>query len=317
MATTNHPIFRALYFYPFGSPMPGRVNEREEYRFGFNSAEKIDEYSGGGNTYDLGARMYSSRLGKMFSPDPREKEYPWQSTYAYYANSPIWLIDYKGEGGEEALEKIINLLPDDVGKSVQNTINTIKENAPDFDLSRLALGVEYAVGTETTSGVKGEANALSGKVMFLGGDDAFYVYEYFGGEIGAGGESSIGANVNAGGSFFVAYQHNPSGSHDTFDGTYSYVRGAVGETSGTLTLGFDVGVTGSASIARGETWTVFSIEGSASVGAGVSTVITGGATGGAGKVSFTERPAPKGVFETILSLPRLFNPLPISALQRK
>ncbi len=35
----------------------------------------------------------------MFNGDPREAEYPWQSTYAYYSNSPIWKIDYKGGGG--------------------------------------------------------------------------------------------------------------------------------------------------------------------------------------------------------------------------
>ncbi|HUH73690.1 MAG TPA: M15 family metallopeptidase, partial [Chitinophagales bacterium] len=68
------------------------------YRFGFNGAEKIDEIYGDDNGYDLGARMYNPRLGKMFSPDPRESEYAWQSTYAYYANSPIWQIDYNGEG---------------------------------------------------------------------------------------------------------------------------------------------------------------------------------------------------------------------------
>lgn len=34
----------------------------------------------------------------MFKIDPREAEYPWQSTYAYYSNSPISVIDYLGGG---------------------------------------------------------------------------------------------------------------------------------------------------------------------------------------------------------------------------
>ena len=54
---------------------------------------------GSGNHYDLGARMYDPRTGRMRSRDPREGEYAWQSTYAYYANSPIKQIDYNGEGG--------------------------------------------------------------------------------------------------------------------------------------------------------------------------------------------------------------------------
>ncbi len=84
--------------------MPGRSytfngnSSLNKYRFAWNGAEVIDEIYGRFGTYDLGARMYNPRLGRMFSTDPRESEYAWQSTYAYYANSPIWQIDYNGEG---------------------------------------------------------------------------------------------------------------------------------------------------------------------------------------------------------------------------
>lgn len=40
----------------------------------------------------------------MTSIDPRQKEYPWQSTYAYYANSPISTIDYLGGGKDGEYE---------------------------------------------------------------------------------------------------------------------------------------------------------------------------------------------------------------------
>jgi RHS repeat-associated protein len=95
---------KAVYdYYPFGMTMPNRTSyiPSEDYRYGFNNAEKINEYSGEGNTYDLGARIYNPRLGKMLSIDPREAEYPWQSTYAYFSNSPVWKLDYNGEGDEE------------------------------------------------------------------------------------------------------------------------------------------------------------------------------------------------------------------------
>lgn len=84
-------------YYPYGMQMPKRHSGSEDYRYGFNGAEKNEEMEKGLD-YDLGARMYNSKLGRMFSPDPREAEYPWQSTYAYYGNSPVSTVDVNGEG---------------------------------------------------------------------------------------------------------------------------------------------------------------------------------------------------------------------------
>ena len=39
------------------------------YRYGFNGMEKDDEVKGSGNSYDFGARMYDSRLGRWLSID--------------------------------------------------------------------------------------------------------------------------------------------------------------------------------------------------------------------------------------------------------
>jgi hypothetical protein len=84
-----------------------------KYRFGFNGAENLNEVKGAGNTPDLGDRWHDPRLGKIiYRIDRRTAEYPWQSPYAYYANSPIWQIDYNGEGDgdkskfEEGAEKV-------------------------------------------------------------------------------------------------------------------------------------------------------------------------------------------------------------------
>ena len=43
------------------------------YARGFNGQEKEDEIYGEGNAYDLGERIYSSRLGRMFTPDGQGK----------------------------------------------------------------------------------------------------------------------------------------------------------------------------------------------------------------------------------------------------
>lgn len=49
-------------YYPFGMIQPGRSYNSPDYRYGFNGMEKDDEVKGSGNSYDFGARMYSSTL---------------------------------------------------------------------------------------------------------------------------------------------------------------------------------------------------------------------------------------------------------------
>jgi RHS repeat-associated protein len=83
-------------YYAFGSAMPGRSGGAG-YRYGFNIT-------------DLGARIFSNRIGRFFSTDPREGDYPWQSTYVYFSNSPISIIDFNGEGGDDDKPKgVVNV----------------------------------------------------------------------------------------------------------------------------------------------------------------------------------------------------------------
>ena len=67
------------------------------YRYGFNSMEKDDQVKGRGNSYDFGARMYDSRLGRFLSRDKYALEFPRESPYNYAGNSPILFVDYKGD----------------------------------------------------------------------------------------------------------------------------------------------------------------------------------------------------------------------------
>ncbi|MCP9751022.1 RHS repeat protein [Ferruginibacter sp. HRS2-29] len=71
------------------------------YRYGFNGKENDNDVKGEGNQIGFEARIYDPRLGRFLSPDPRETEYEWQSTYAYFRNSPISVVDVKGEGGDK------------------------------------------------------------------------------------------------------------------------------------------------------------------------------------------------------------------------
>jgi RHS repeat-associated protein len=65
------------------------------YRYGFNSMEKDNEINVNGGSYDFGARIYDSRLGRWLSLDP-VRNTSW-SSYASFKNSPIAIIDPNGE----------------------------------------------------------------------------------------------------------------------------------------------------------------------------------------------------------------------------
>jgi RHS repeat-associated protein len=67
------------------------------YRFGFNSMEKDNEINVNGGSYDFGARIYDSRLGRWLSLDPLMADYPSLSSYSFSANIPLLLSDPTGK----------------------------------------------------------------------------------------------------------------------------------------------------------------------------------------------------------------------------
>ncbi|CAG5087384.1 hypothetical protein CRYO30217_03469 [Parvicella tangerina] len=58
--------------------------------------EKDDEVKGGGNSYDFGARMYDSRLGRWLSIDELAGKYPNESPFNFVSNIPIIHVDPDG-----------------------------------------------------------------------------------------------------------------------------------------------------------------------------------------------------------------------------
>ncbi|WP_264559126.1 RHS repeat-associated core domain-containing protein [Flavobacterium sp. N2270] len=83
-------------YYPFGMLVPNRTSSSTAYRYGFNGMEKDDELKGIGNSYDFGARMYDSRIGRWFAPDKKEAKYSNISTYVPFSDNPIFYIDSDG-----------------------------------------------------------------------------------------------------------------------------------------------------------------------------------------------------------------------------
>lgn len=83
---------------PVPTYTPPSSSKPTSYRFGFNGMEKDNSIKGTGNSYDFGARIYDSRLGRFLSVDPKWKIYDKISPYCFAGNSPILFIDYNGEG---------------------------------------------------------------------------------------------------------------------------------------------------------------------------------------------------------------------------
>jgi RHS repeat-associated protein len=95
-------------YYPFGAPMAGRTLFSSSYRYGFNGMVKDDEISVDGGDYDFGARMYDSRLGRWWSLDALQVEYPSLSPYCFAANNPIFFYDKDGNGIGPGPSKVVN-----------------------------------------------------------------------------------------------------------------------------------------------------------------------------------------------------------------
>ena len=74
--------------------MPGRSFSSENYRFGFNTQEKVDEISGSGNHTTALFWEYDTRLGRRWNLDPAG--YPYQSHYSVNNSNPILFADPLG-----------------------------------------------------------------------------------------------------------------------------------------------------------------------------------------------------------------------------
>lgn len=132
---------------PYGTLLDLRHgNEGDDYRYGFQGQESDNEVKGEGNSYDYGARMYDSRIGKFLSLDPKAAAYPLISPYCYAANNPIYYTDENGQGPkppefwwvDEILKSLGNLAYEAL-KCSNNTSRSELEkwalNRPGFDLA--------------------------------------------------------------------------------------------------------------------------------------------------------------------------------------
>ncbi len=90
-------------YYPFGMGQPGRSFSSADYRFGFNSQEKVGEIAGSGNHNTALFWEYDTRLIRRWNIDPVVKS--WESGYAVFANNPISFVDPFGSDSAYFLDQ--------------------------------------------------------------------------------------------------------------------------------------------------------------------------------------------------------------------
>ncbi|MBP6334217.1 MAG: hypothetical protein KA444_02005 [Bacteroidia bacterium] len=75
--------------------MPGRTFTGNEYRFGFNGQEQMDEITGEGNHNTALFWEYDTRIARRWNMDPKPN--PSLSNYSAFAGNPILNVDVLGD----------------------------------------------------------------------------------------------------------------------------------------------------------------------------------------------------------------------------
>lgn len=87
--------FNIKDYYSGGMVIPERNFSTINYRFGWNTQEKVDEISGAGNHYTAMFWEYDNRVNRRWNMDP--KPVSWESQYAVNGNNPILFNDPNGD----------------------------------------------------------------------------------------------------------------------------------------------------------------------------------------------------------------------------
>ena len=115
VAYGNYTYFEAVTvtatdYLPFGMTIPGRSVSIDTYRYGMNGQEKDVEL--GNSIFTAEYWEYDARIGRRWNLDP--VVLPWESPYATFNNSPIFLPDPSGASTQDPAPK----KPDPVGEPI-------------------------------------------------------------------------------------------------------------------------------------------------------------------------------------------------------
>ncbi len=137
--------------------MPGRnwtAATATGYRFGFNGQLKDDEIMGNTNSYDFGARIYNSRLGRWFTVDPMQQKYTSITPYSFGTNCPIIQIDPDGKDivyANTETEIMLGELYKNGSETVKAKIDALKASTVIYNFNFYATEDEIKEATKTLS----------------------------------------------------------------------------------------------------------------------------------------------------------------------
>jgi RHS repeat-associated protein len=137
--------------------MPGRsFTSGDGYRYGFNGMERDDEIKGNGNSYDFGARIYDSRIGRWLALDPLMKDFPSHTPYMAFGNNPIIYIDPDGKrlvlkGKRRKAFRELKKMTSDKIKLKMNGEVVIISRAPNPDKEKGTNLLSKVIGAEQTA----------------------------------------------------------------------------------------------------------------------------------------------------------------------
>jgi len=128
-----------------------------QYRMGFNGMEKDDEVKGNGDSYDFGARIYDTRLGRWLAVDQLYMKYPDLSSYSFVANCPMFFVDKDGK-------QIIVHYADSDGKAQTIVIKNISQlEVLSKSENNFVRAVADNLKTANDYGIKGIKKAINRK----------------------------------------------------------------------------------------------------------------------------------------------------------
>ncbi|MGY6561490.1 MAG: RHS repeat domain-containing protein [Luteibaculaceae bacterium] len=321
-------------YYPFGKELrfyKGEPNEK------FLSTQHERDRA---SNYDhRQARNSTSEFGVFLSVDPLAFKMPSWTPYHYAFNNPISFTDPNGmepqvyldgmrmfgpinyenfgegsiiessSGGtikqnsadpEKLINRILEKLPEEQQQNAKIVLEKLK-SIKGFDWRRVGLGIELNVSYQNKSGLLVEAALIAGNVMFLGGDDAGYVYTYYGGEGGLGGITDIGVSAEVSFNAFITYNHTVGNGRKDFAGSYNYFTGSMGVSTGVLLGGFDIGANFYGGIGVGDNWSTYYLGRGISFGVGISPVDLKYTHNGSGIIKLIDKVGPKSSMTKALS----------------
>lgn len=103
--------------------VPNRHGNSGKYRFGFQGQEMDNELKGEGNSLNYTFRMHDPRVGRFFATDPLEKDYPWNSPYAFSENDVIRATELEGQEKKIVIYKFTD-------NSITKTAVSLSEAGP-------------------------------------------------------------------------------------------------------------------------------------------------------------------------------------------